>query len=185
MQLVAMVHPLVRVEVEPALPARILRPGVPRDRERLDASVGKLDQVLLQWMDAVCVLDLEVGQLPVGSVGAHEKSAVAPEERRLDTGVAEPGAIEIAEHRGFGGVLHRTLVLRAVPGPIRFRMARLALGAADELGLARRGGRCGPRRLPENGDQRTDHEQRARGQREPGDLPCSTCGRCGRARRLG
>ncbi len=48
--------------------------------ERLQPSAGKLDQVLLQRRDAERVLDLEVGELAVGPVGAHEVSAVALEE---------------------------------------------------------------------------------------------------------
>jgi len=70
-----------RIEVEPALAARGLRPRVPGDRERLQPAVGKLDQVLLQRIDAEGVLDLEVGELSVPPVRASEEPAVAAEER--------------------------------------------------------------------------------------------------------
>ena len=80
MQFVAEVELLVRVLAEPALPALLLRPRVPGDRERLQAPARQFDQVLLQRIDAEGVLDLEVGELAVGSVGANEELAVAPEE---------------------------------------------------------------------------------------------------------
>ena len=50
---------LVRIEMEPALAALVLRPAVPGERQRLQAAVGKLDQILLQRIDAERVLDLE------------------------------------------------------------------------------------------------------------------------------
>src|SRR5208282_6346724 len=56
MQDVVMPHLLVGVEVEPALTALVLRAAVPGDRERLQTTVGKLNQVLLQRSDAECPL---------------------------------------------------------------------------------------------------------------------------------
>ena len=38
---------LVRVEMEPAVTSLLFRPAVPGDRKRLNASIWKLDQVLL------------------------------------------------------------------------------------------------------------------------------------------
>src|SRR6476661_7464023 len=59
MQLVVVRDALVRIEMEPALTATILRSRVPRDRERLHAASRQLDQVLLQRRDAKGVLHLE------------------------------------------------------------------------------------------------------------------------------
>jgi len=47
-QFVGVREVLARVEVEPALAALVLRPRVPRDRQRLHVAAGQLDQVLLQ-----------------------------------------------------------------------------------------------------------------------------------------
>src|SRR5262245_51303579 len=64
-QLVAEVDALVRIEVKPALPARLARARIPDDRQRLEPAAGQLDQVLLEWSQPEGVLDLEVGQLAV------------------------------------------------------------------------------------------------------------------------
>ena len=60
---------LVWIEMEPALPTFIFRTSVPSDRERLHAAIGKLDQVLLEGVDAERIFYLEYGQLAVWSVG--------------------------------------------------------------------------------------------------------------------
>ena len=80
---VAGVDVLARVEVEPALPALLLRPRVPGDAERLQAAVREGDQVLLQRVDAERVADLEVGELAVGPVGVDEELAVAVKNREV------------------------------------------------------------------------------------------------------
>ena len=61
---------------EPALPARRLRARVPGDAERLQAAIGKLDQTLLQRIDAEGVLDFIVAQFAVGpiSIGVLAKN---------------------------------------------------------------------------------------------------------------
>ena len=90
---------LVRVEVEPALPALVGRPAVPGDRQRLQAAIGKLDQVLLQRIEAEGVLHLEDGELAVGTVGLDEELAVLAKEARAHARVVEAGVVEVAEHR--------------------------------------------------------------------------------------
>src|SRR5262245_18476288 len=64
-ELVAVVDILLRIEMEPALAARLTRTRVPGDRQRLQAAARQLDQILLQRPDAKRVLDLEVGELAV------------------------------------------------------------------------------------------------------------------------
>src|SRR4051794_3302177 len=86
-----------RVEVEPVLPALLLRPRVPRDPERLQAAVGEADQVLLQRVDAERVADLEVGRLPGRPIGVDPVTAVAAEEGGGDASLGEAGAAEVAE----------------------------------------------------------------------------------------
>ena len=101
-QHIAMIDALVRIEVEPALASLRLRPGVPRDAERLQPPVRELDQVLLQRLDAEGVRDAEIGELAVGTIRAYEIVAVAPEELRLDTVLAERRVFEVAAHAAFG-----------------------------------------------------------------------------------
>ncbi len=72
----------IGIEVEPALSALVLRPAVPGDPQRLQAPVGKFDQILLQGIDAERVFDLEFGGLAVRPVGLDHELAVAPEEAR-------------------------------------------------------------------------------------------------------
>ena len=74
--------PLVRVEMEPALAARLLRPRVPRERESLDAAVRELDQVLLQRLDAEGISHGESGRFPVLAVGLDDETPALAEEAR-------------------------------------------------------------------------------------------------------
>ena len=106
---------LVRIEMEPALAASILRPGVPRERQRLQAAVGKLDQILLQRLDAERVLDLKRRQLAVGPIGLDEKLPILAEEAGSHAVMVDSRIAEIAEHRFVVRMLHGKLVLRAVP----------------------------------------------------------------------
>ena len=131
---------LVGIEVEPALAALVLRAAVPGERERLQAAVGKLDEILLQRIDAEGVLDLEGGELAVGPVGLDQEFSVLAEEARVDAEIVEARIVEVAEHRAVGGVIHRELVLRGEP-QLGLRLVAAGAGvAADEL---RRGERSG------------------------------------------
>src|SRR4029434_2239387 len=71
----------VRIEVEPTLSAFMLWPTVPGDGKRLQASIGKLNQVLLKRIDAEGKFHLEGRQLAVRSVGLDEALSVLAEER--------------------------------------------------------------------------------------------------------
>jgi hypothetical protein len=75
---------LLRVEVEPALPADVLRPTVPGKAQSLVAPAGKGDEVLLERGHPKGIGHCVVVELPVRPLGAHEELAVAPEERRRD-----------------------------------------------------------------------------------------------------
>ena len=142
-QLVAEIQLLVRILAEPALTARGFRARVPAHRQCLQASARQLDQVLLKRLDTERVLDFEIGELAVGSVGAHEELVVAPEEARRHAVESEFRPIEIAEHGVGRRVLHRASVLRGRPFGELSGMAALARAAADEHGLRRDNcGRC-------------------------------------------
>ena len=56
--------------MEPALAPVAFGARVPGDAKRLQVPLRHLDQVLLQGKDAEGVADLEVGELPVGGIGA-------------------------------------------------------------------------------------------------------------------
>src|SRR5688572_10110115 len=56
MQDVVRLDLLMGIEVKPALAALLLRARIPRQRQRLNAAVGKLDEILLQGIEAEDVL---------------------------------------------------------------------------------------------------------------------------------
>src|SRR5262245_45384313 len=136
MQDVVVLDLFIRVQVEPALAALVLRPAVPGDRQRLQAAIGKLDEILLQRIDAERVFDLEGGKLAVGAVGLHEEFPVLAEEARTDAVIVEARIVEVAEHRRLGGMLHREPMLRSAP---QLRLRLVAAGASPAAGE-----RCGP-----------------------------------------
>ena len=137
-QFVAEIDLLVRVLPEPALAAGFLGPRIPGQRERLQAPARQLDQVLLQRLDAEGVLDLEVGELAVGAVGADEELAVAREEVRCNALVGELRVAEVAAHGLRGRVLHGARVLRRGPCGVLLRMT----GLADRTAGKARDDRC-------------------------------------------
>ena len=61
----------------------VLRPRFPGDRQCLQAAVGKLDQILLQRVEAEGVLDLEGGGLAVWPVGLDEELPSRRKKRDL------------------------------------------------------------------------------------------------------
>jgi hypothetical protein len=102
---------LVRVQMEPALPARLLWAAVPGNRQSLQTTVGKLDQILLQRLNAEGVFDLECGELAVGAVGLDQEFPVLAEKAGKCAVMIEACAIEVAGHRLVGRMLHGELVM--------------------------------------------------------------------------
>src|SRR5262245_34066217 len=148
-QLVAVPDVFARVEMEPALPARALRPGVPGNRERLDAPSWQLNQILLQRIDTERVLDLEVGQLAVRSVGAHPVAAVPLKKSRDHVVVPELRIVEPCPHAAGICRLHRLTMLGPTPRLESVLMTARATLGADVGGVSRfwRTG-CGVLRRP-------------------------------------
>ena len=184
--------------VKPALAALRFRARVPRDAERLEPAAGHLDQVLLQRCDAERVLDLVVGGLPVGAVGADHEPAIAPEEGRRDAGMGEARVLEVAGDRPFLGRRHRDRVLRLAPPRGLRRVALRARRGADVLrGRTRRHGRLGRRgrsvlsgALPRHHGHRCDHHDRRKSEEHRASAARrrhrrSRARRRGRRRRLG
>ena len=123
---------LVRIEMEPVLAALLLGSAVPCDRQRLNASIGEFDQILLQRKDAECVFHLESGKLAVGTVGLDQEFAVLTEEAGVHAVIVEAGIVEIAKNRVLGRMVHCLLVMRAMPQLSLCPMASGAGLAADE-----------------------------------------------------
>jgi hypothetical protein len=139
---------LVRIEMEPTLATLLLRAGVPGDRQGLQPTVRKFDEILLQRIDAERVFHLKRGELAVRPVSLDEEFPIATEETGVHAVIIEARIAEIAEHQCVGCVLHRELVLRIAP-ELRFRgMALGARLAADERRRLRRGAeKMRPRRV--------------------------------------
>ena len=142
-QRIARADVLAGVEVKPALAACVRRTGIPGDGQRLQPAARKLDQVLLQRIDAEGVADPEVLQRAVRAVGPDLECLAVTKEAGLDARAREHGAIEVARDRGRRGVSHRNRVLRALPGRI-FSVMAAGAGRAAHVG----GRRCAHRRLP-------------------------------------
>src|SRR5262245_24756807 len=145
MQDVIVLDLLVRIEMEPALSALLLRAGVPGDRERLQPSVREFDEILLQRIDPKGVFHLERGELAVSPVGLDEELPIATEEAGMYAVIIKARVGEIAQHRCLGRVLHGEPMLRRAP---KLRLPLMTAGAgiaADEGGPrigARAGGKC-------------------------------------------
>ena len=124
----------IGIEMEPALTAFIFRSAVPGERKRLQAAIGKFHEILLQGIEAERVLHLKRGKFAVGAIGLHEELAVLAEKAGMHPVVVEARIIEIAKHGLVRRVIHRVLVLRAMPR-LRFDVVALGTGlAADECG---------------------------------------------------
>jgi hypothetical protein len=98
MQFVVVADFLLRIKVEPALAALVLRPGVPGDRQRLQPAIGKLDEILLERIDAERVFDLKDGELAVRPVGLNLVLSVLAEKAGFYAEVIECGLVEITQH---------------------------------------------------------------------------------------
>src|SRR5262249_12899666 len=125
---------LIRVEVEPALAALVLRPGVPGERQRLYPSVGKLDEILLQRVDTERVLDFEDGERSIRSVGLYEELPVLAEETGVHAVIVEARAGEIAGDRLLGDMGHGRRMLETTPQLCLRPVTAGAGPAADEHG---------------------------------------------------
>ena len=104
-------------------------PRIPGKAQRLETSTGQRDQVLLQRIDAEDELDLVIRGFSAGFLAAFrvdEELAVALEKARGALEMREGGVIEIAQHGGGRGMIHRQVVVRA--SPLR-RLIRVALHA--------------------------------------------------------
>src|SRR5262249_54935676 len=80
MQDIAVADRLIGIKMEPALTARVSRPRVPGDRQRLKPPVGKSDQILLEREHAEGVGDLEIAHAAVAPVRVDEKSSIPTKE---------------------------------------------------------------------------------------------------------
>lgn len=114
-QWIARSEALAGVEREPALATLLLRPAVPRDRQRLEAAAGKCNQILLQRMEAKGVENPEVRRLAIFPFGIDEEDVPPAEEPSLDARLVKHRIVETAQHVVLGCVAHGPGVIRVVP----------------------------------------------------------------------
>ena len=81
----------------------------------MQTPAGKLNEVLLEWVHAERVGHRIVCKNPIRPFGAHDKLAVACEERRRDAELPDGRLVKIAKDSLCIGVLHRQVVMRALP----------------------------------------------------------------------
>ncbi|MNV23669.1 hypothetical protein D3C71_1146960 [compost metagenome] len=127
-QRVLEVHALARVEVKPAVLF-----GIPGNPKGLQPAFADFDQVLLQGGDAKGIGHLEIG---IPAIDARcvdpEFVAFAREHRGLLFGL-EGDVVEVPEHRVRVGLLHRQLVMGALPVLDLLAVASLALLLVDHF----------------------------------------------------
>ena len=104
---------------------------VPGDIERLQPSLARLDQILLERFNANSVFDLELGGLSAGAHYLYEESTVAGEEARPRTLVLEDRVIEVAQHVLPGRQAKRPAVVRPAPGGMFLLVALRARRRCD------------------------------------------------------
>ena len=126
MQDVVVLDLFVGIEVEPSLPALLLRPGIPGQRQRLQAAVGELHKILLQWVDPEGVFDFERGEIAVWPIGFDQVFSIPAEKPRMHAVGLESRIGKITEDALVGRVIHRLLMLRCVP---LFGFSAMATGA--------------------------------------------------------
>lgn len=120
------------IKMKQALPALVFRPGVPGDRQSLDAAVRKLDQILLQRVEAkTCIksvaltgsskdlhLCCHVGKAadPIGRIATFENPDVMIRLRALCVLV---GAERFVTRKALHAYLRREHALRRFAGALR------------------------------------------------------------------
>lgn len=109
--------------------------GVPRNAKHLHSAVRELDHILLEWVNAEGVFDLEVLIGAVWPLGIHHILAVTGEEPCSDAEPLEGRIVEVAKHRFGGGDFHRAIVVRAVPQVVLLLVAFHARPPANVSGL--------------------------------------------------
>ena len=143
-QHVGMIDVLVWIEMKPALSASFAGPRVPRERQRLHASIGKLDEILLQGLEAERVLDFESRELAVRPIRFDHELAVPAKHARAHAEILEPRIVEVAEHALLARMGHRLRMLRLTPQIGLPGVARRAGFTADkarrrvEVGMLKR-----------------------------------------------
>src|SRR5262249_16218824 len=108
--------------------------------------------------DAEGILDLEVGESTVRTVGVHEELALATEKATRRTRICELGVVEITFDASVGCLRHCRLVLRPLPVGELAVVARTAVVRADVVSWRNGLGRvlCGSQAGEQNADQTHD-----------------------------
>lgn len=122
-QLIGMRYQFIVVNVKPALAAFVARSRIPGSRQDLQTAVRKLNEILLQWRYPVNVPDFEVLLFTVRIVCADPVLAVTAKESACYVEVLEFATVKIAQDRVLIRLLHRKVVVRALPVCELFCMA--------------------------------------------------------------
>ena len=163
MQNVVVADVLVRIEMEPALAAFVLRPAVPGNRQSLQSSIGKFDQVLLKRIHAECVFHLDTLPACRQVRRSRQKFPVLAKEPGLDLEILKTCIVKITEHRLVRRMSHCALMLGRVPKLVFDLMAAGANLTPGKRCLARR---C--RRAGTVGEQLPGHNTSSREQDDDG-----------------
>ena len=99
MEWIAGFDPLVPVQVDPALAAGGFRPRIPTDAQRLIATAGERDQILLYRLDAEDERDFVLLGGPRRSFGSDDERIAPSPEPGGDAVADELGVAEIAKDR--------------------------------------------------------------------------------------
>jgi len=119
--------------MKPALAAFLSGARIPGDRQCLQATVGKFDEILLQRINAKRVFDLIILQLAIRPIGIDKKFSAALKKCTGDACIGKLGAVEITEHALLARCGHRVVMLRFFPLSSLVAVARGTSIAANVL----------------------------------------------------
>ena len=133
----------VGLQMVPALPALHCRPAVPGYIQRLQVTLASIDQILLQRVVPEGIFDGVDSGLTILTHGCYLVSTIVFEQARVDAVKADADIVEITQHGGFVGGLHRLAMIRLLPIGVYSLVALDALRGTDECSrLFSCGGKC-------------------------------------------
>ena len=106
---------IVGVDMKPALPTLLDRTHIPGKWQRLDLAAGKLNHVLLQWLNAEGIGNGEFPEFTVRIIGLDKMLPVAHVKRTSPAEILEFDTRKVTEHRFNCRVLHRQCMVRTLP----------------------------------------------------------------------
>jgi hypothetical protein len=123
---------LVWIKVKPPL---VLR--VPAHREALESTAGKFNEVLLQRFDTKDIFDSIVSNLTVWPLRVYVERLSFSEEVGSHSKMRKGGVFKISQDRFASGLLHRKVMMRALPRLVLCLVTVPADPAFNELNFSR------------------------------------------------